>query len=167
MKKHNAGIATLAFAFFLAVQFFAPQGTMADSEGEINKDRSFNEFRGPARLSQLTGATLKNFDDEELGKVEDLVFKEGNIQYVIVSVGGVMGFGNRLIPVPWGAVKARQGEDADARDADVQDAGNEFYVDMKRDQFLRSPSFARDNWPTFTNPNLDATVDQYFQVNRD
>lgn len=168
MKKYSSGVAILSLAIFFAVQLFAPQGTIAETEMK-DKIMNYSDLRGPTRLSQLTGATLRSFDNEELGRVEDLVFKDGNIQYVIVSVGGVMGIGNRFIPVPWEAVKTRQAQDADVQDADKQDrnvqyGGNEFYVDMQKDRFLRSPSFASDNWPPFTNPNLDATVHQYFQV---
>jgi hypothetical protein len=156
MKRYAIGISTLALAFFLAVQFFAPQVTMADEQREKNKDQNYTEFRGPKRFTQLTGATLRNFEGEELGRIDDVVFKDGNVQYVIVSVGGVMGFADRLIPVPWRAI----------RTSDAEDAGNQFYVDMKADRFVRSPSFARDNWPSFTDRNLDNTVFGYFQVER-
>lgn len=157
MKRFSTGIAILALAFFLAVQFLAPQVTLADSEAKMEKEKNYTELQGPTRLSQLTGATIRNYDGEELGKVDDLVFKDGSVQYVVVSVGGVMGFAERLIPVPWKAVRAQ----------DVNGAGNEFYVDMRKDRFARSPSFSRNNWPSFTDSNLDRTVFGYYQVEWD
>jgi hypothetical protein len=162
MKRTTTGIAALALALFLAVQFFAPQGVLADENANKDKqdkqDANYTQVQGPNRLTQMTGATLRDPDGESLGTIEDVVFKDGSIQYAIVSVGGYMGIGDRLIPVPWEAIKTR---DADGG------AANEYYVEMQRDRFVRSPSFARDNWPTFTDPNFERLVFGYHRVEQD
>ena len=54
-------------------------------------------------LSTLTGHKVKNAAGEDLGKIEDLVLDEtsGRILYGILSSGGFLGMGNRLVAIPW------------------------------------------------------------------
>src|ERR1039457_4629697 len=58
-----------------------------------------------AKASDLIGMTVKNNQNEKLGKVEDLAVdvESGRIVQVIISTGGFMGMGNSLTAVPPGA----------------------------------------------------------------
>lgn len=66
------------------------------------------------RANTLIGMRVINSDNEALGKINDLLFNDkGSIQAAVVSVGGFLGIGDKLVAVPWTNVKL----DADGRGA--------------------------------------------------
>ncbi|BBK35942.1 hypothetical protein STAQ_10200 [Allostella sp. ATCC 35155] len=73
-------------------------------------------------LGEVTGTEVRNLQDEELGTVEDLVLdpQSGNIHYVIVSSGGILGIGEDMVPVPWKSLRATPGMNTFVLDAPEQ-----------------------------------------------
>jgi sporulation protein YlmC with PRC-barrel domain len=58
--------------------------------------------RGDVRASKLIGAAVYNDRNEKVGSVDDLVMgKDNKVDDVIVSVGGFLGIGNKLVSVPY------------------------------------------------------------------
>ena len=59
-----------------------------------------------AKASDLIGMTVKNYQNEKLGKVEDLAVdvESGRVVQVILSTGGFLGIGDTLTAVPPGAL---------------------------------------------------------------
>jgi sporulation protein YlmC with PRC-barrel domain len=58
------------------------------------------------RASKLVGATVVNNADERIGKIDDLVVNpQDKVTYAIVSVGGFLGVGNKLVAVPFESLK--------------------------------------------------------------
>lgn len=54
------------------------------------------------RASDLIGRMVKNAEDEEIGKIEDfLLDAEGAPVLVVMSVGGFLGVGQKLVTVPY------------------------------------------------------------------
>jgi sporulation protein YlmC with PRC-barrel domain len=53
--------------------------------------------------SGLLGSRLRNGAGETLGKIEDLVIdpSTGKILHAVVSYGGFLGIGNKLVSIPW------------------------------------------------------------------
>jgi sporulation protein YlmC with PRC-barrel domain len=57
---------------------------------------------GDVRASKLIGSAVYNDRDEKVGSVEDLVLgKDNKADDVIVSVGGFLGMGKKLVSVPY------------------------------------------------------------------
>jgi hypothetical protein len=53
------------------------------------------------RASKLVGATVVNDANETVGKVDDLIVgPDGKAMFAILSVGGFLGMGDRLVAVP-------------------------------------------------------------------
>src|SRR4051812_35624056 len=73
----------------------------------------------------LRGTRVHNFAGEELGKVDEFVldFDSGRISFVVVSVGGFLGIGDKLFPVPWELFTMRTGE-------------HEFFLDVDKQMLL-------------------------------
>ena len=48
---------------------------------------------------------MVNRQDENLGKIHELVIdaEDGRLVYVVLSIGGFMGMGNKLFAMPWKA----------------------------------------------------------------
>ena len=63
----------------------------------------------PMRASKLLGVHVNNAAGERIGTVDDLVIDSntGRTVYVAMGVGGVLGIGEKLFAVPFGAFKMR------------------------------------------------------------
>ena len=57
-------------------------------------------------VKKLIGCRVHNQEGEELGTVENLLVEveTGQVQYVVLSVGGYFGLGNKSFLFSWGAV---------------------------------------------------------------
>lgn len=68
---------------------------------------SYNEFRNDKsaynlRMSEIIGEGVKNANDEEIGEIDDLIMsRKDDSLMAIISVGGFLGIGDRLVSVPY------------------------------------------------------------------
>jgi hypothetical protein len=53
------------------------------------------------RASKLIGADVQNSDKDKIGKLDDIIISPAQEPYAILSVGGFLGMGNRLVAVPF------------------------------------------------------------------
>lgn len=139
MKK--TGI-TFTAILFVCVSFLLGQA-FAMHHGEM-------ETKKLNRASEIMGQTVINQQDEELGDVENLLFDdEGNIKYIILSRGGVIGVGAELVPIPWKAQKIKIQEDA-------------IVIDMEQKKFEEAPSFSSGEWETLQDQEFQQRVKGYY-----
>jgi sporulation protein YlmC with PRC-barrel domain len=55
---------------------------------------------------KLIGRNIKNGSNDEVGAINSvLIEKGGSVRYVVVGVGGLFGFGQKHVALPWGALK--------------------------------------------------------------
>ncbi len=102
------------------------------------------------RVSNLLGKTVVSQKGEDLGKIEDLVLsKDACLEFIILAPGGVLGTGDRLIPIPWKAVKT--GAQADT-----------IIIDMDRSQLEKAPSFESKKWPNLTESEWYRNIRGFF-----
>ena len=73
---------------------------------------------------------------EALGEIHDLVlnFDNGNIAYVVISSGGLLGVGDTLRAVPWKALSLNSQADG-------------FTLNMDQTAWKNAPSFKDNDWP--------------------
>ncbi len=58
------------------------------------------------RASKLIGAAVNSDQNERIGSVDDLVMTDGNkITVAVISVGGFLGLGSKLVAVPFDQLK--------------------------------------------------------------
>jgi sporulation protein YlmC with PRC-barrel domain len=58
------------------------------------------------RASKLVGAAVVNNKDERIGTIDDLVVSpDDKVTYAILSVGGFLGIGSKLVAVPFDALQ--------------------------------------------------------------
>jgi sporulation protein YlmC with PRC-barrel domain len=58
------------------------------------------------RASKLVGASVVNSNDERIGTIDDLVVNpEDKVTYAILSVGGFLGIGSKLVAVPFDSLR--------------------------------------------------------------
>ena len=100
----------------------------------------------PNRASNLMNVQVRNYEDETIGDVDEMILSlngEGEqIAYVVVGVGGFLGIGERHIAVPFEALELVRDTD------DLTDYA--FYMDATREQV--------ENLPALDYNDLDFTV---------
>lgn len=73
------------------------------------------------RASDIMGKTVKNAQNETLGEVDDLVVSRGDkVIYAIVSVGGFLGVGDKLVAIRYDELR-RDGPDTFVYNATKED----------------------------------------------
>ncbi|MFT8244760.1 PRC-barrel domain-containing protein [Roseomonas sp. BN140053] len=62
------------------------------------------------RASKIIGASVYNDRNESVGSVDDLLFRRGQPPLAVVSVGGFLGIGAKLVTVPFEEMRWNEGE---------------------------------------------------------
>jgi|SRR5271163_3812991 len=67
---------------------------------------SLEKYNGEWRTSKVVGATVYNSNGDSIGTINDLLMDEsGKISQAVVSTGGVLGMGGKLVAVPFDQLK--------------------------------------------------------------
>jgi sporulation protein YlmC with PRC-barrel domain len=121
------------------------------SQSMMDTGNTSTLFHQSQRLSRLIGAEVQNGKGESIGKINDLVTAEdGRINYLVIARGGMMGLGEKLVPVPVAEVSARLASDGKC------------IIDMDKTVFENAPSFAGNEWPDLTSGNWKEEARGYF-----
>ena len=97
------------------------------------------------RSDQLIGTELRNQKDESLGSVDDLVMSPatGKIAYLIIARGGLFGFDQNYVPVPWADIKATP--NMNLLVLDCTKTAMEGAPEVKHDQFLTADQYTKES----------------------
>lgn len=132
-----------------------PDGTWT-RERYPSEPRSFSSW---ARLghvekaSQLMGMSVKNRQDQKLGKVDNFAvdLAAGRIVTVIISSGGFLGMGDELSAVPPTALRFNAERDI-------------LQLDATKEMLASSPHFKANEWPDLSQPGYVGGVYRAYQV---
>jgi hyperosmotically inducible periplasmic protein len=104
-----------------------------------------------AKASDVIGMTVRNNQNEKLGKVDDLAVdvQSGRIVQVILSTGGFVGIGDSLTAVPPGALH---------HDA----AGKVLRLDADKEKLANAPKFESSKWAECSDANHLSAVYSYY-----
>jgi hypothetical protein len=80
--------------------------------------------------SDAIGKAIVNPQREHLGDIKDFVFDQGRVSFVILSYGGVVGFGGKSVAIPYSALSF-----------DTKD--RLFVLDATKDRLEAAPAFDR------------------------
>jgi hypothetical protein len=70
------------------------------------------KLQGGLRAGKLIGSAVYNDQNEKVGSVDDVIVKDGNrIVMAVVSVGGFLGIGNKLVAVPYDQLHVETNKD--------------------------------------------------------
>ncbi|MGA2027320.1 MAG: PRC-barrel domain-containing protein [Syntrophobacteraceae bacterium] len=153
----------LAICTFFVTQALAAQEevdktpgvqTQKDEKGATSAGQSQTSEK-PAmekadRVTKIIGKAVISRKGEDLGKIEDIVLnKEGCLDYIILAPVGLLGTGDRLIPIPWKAVTT--GAQADT-----------IIVDIDKSQLEQAPNFESKKWPNFSDSDWYGKIREFF-----
>jgi len=104
-----------------------------------------------AKANEILGMTIKNRQDEKIGKVDELAvdLEAGRIVQVIVSSGGVLGIGDKTFAVPPRAF---------SRDADQK----VLRLDIDKEKLNGAPAFETSKWEVYSDTNRVVEIYRYY-----
>lgn len=119
------------------------------TEARTNVRRDITQVH---RASNVIGRDVENAQGEDLGKITDLVldFDKGQIAYVVVGSGGVLGVGDTLHAVPWRSLK-------------LNDKMDKFVLNVDKNQWKNAPGFNKDEWPAVVDKAFRQRIDTYYR----
>lgn len=115
--------------------------------------RNAKQGPGPALMGAdtLIGEDVRNPADESLGDIKEIMIdmQSGQVAYAVLSYGGVMGMGQKLFAVPWGALRL----DTDAKC---------FRLNASKESLKNAPGFDSQAWPSMADPDWSRTVHEFY-----
>jgi sporulation protein YlmC with PRC-barrel domain len=103
-KSMTAGV--IGSALLASVAFAQTPTTTTDRATPAPVAASDSSHQGQWRASKLVGLSVYNESNESLGSINDLLTDaSGNIQAVVIGVGGFLGVGEHLVAVPYDKIK--------------------------------------------------------------
>ncbi len=108
---------------------------------EINKSSSDGPGPQLMGVNTLIGNDVYNQIEEDLGDIKEIMLdmESGKIVYAVLSYGGILGIGEKLFAVPWGALT-------------LDTTNKRFILNVEKDQLENAPGFDKDNWPNVADP---------------
>jgi len=105
------------------------------------------------KASDLRDSNVRNPADEDLGTIEEVMLdvENGCVGYAVLSFGGVLGIGDKLFAVPWTALE-------------YDSEGEEFILDVSKQELVNAPGFDRDRWPDMADPDWMSTVHGFYKT---
>ena len=110
------------------------------------------EMYGVVSASKIIGEAVINRQNEDLGKIHELVIdaKEGRLAYAVLSFGGFMGMGNKLFALPWKAFEFATTE-------------NKLILNVDKEKLKAAPGFDKDSkWPDFADRTWGKGIYDYY-----
>ncbi len=99
-------LAGVAGSMLLASSAFAAEDTTMKTPAPATTAATNSSFHGDWRASKVVGLNVYNEQNENVGSINDLLMdKQGNVKAAVISVGGFLGMGARLIALPLDKVK--------------------------------------------------------------
>jgi len=82
---------------------------------------------------RVEGTVVRRSNGEKIGTIQRLMIDKisGNVAYAVLRFGGLLGIGEKHLPIPWGKLK-------------FDPALQAYQVDISDDELAKAPSYAAD-----------------------
>lgn len=108
---------------------------------------------GPALMGAdtLLGNDIFNRQGESLGDVKEIMIDiaTGKVVYAVLSFGGLLGLGNKLFAVPWGALT-------------LDTLNKRFTLNIDKDALKEAPGFDKGHWPSKSDQTWAGGVHRFY-----
>ena len=124
---------TAAFAVMLAAAMPMAYGQTTTTTTTTHTSASANHMMpGQIRLTQMTGATVYDIQNQKIGDVKDVILdRNGQVAEVVLDVGAFLGMGGKLVAVSMNDMKVTFDDNNKPK----------FAVDMTKDQLKSAQAF--------------------------
>lgn len=101
--------------------------------------------------STLDGDKILSTDGEEVGKVKTIMLdvQTGRIAYVVMSSGGFLGIGDKLMAIPWNALT-------------LDTTRKCLLLALSSERVKNAPGFDKDHWPAMADRTWATSLHQYY-----
>jgi len=103
-----------------------------DSSATHSEHKESSKFQSSrsSMASDIIGMEVRNQQDEKLGSIKDLIvdLRSGKANYAILSTGGLLGLGDRLVAIPVSQLKRLQDE-------------NQLVLNIDKERLNNAPQF--------------------------
>ncbi|MDX3905851.1 MAG: PRC-barrel domain-containing protein [Pigmentiphaga sp.] len=126
-----------------------PQG----GAGIVGKGSATADGPGPHIMAAATldGNTVYSADDVDVGSIKDIMLdvNSGRIAYAVLSSGGFLGMGSKLLAIPWNALTL----DTDRK---------AFILSVSADVVKNAEGFDKDHWPSFADAGWATALHSHY-----
>lgn len=123
-------------------------GTRIVGEGSASADGP-----GPYVMaaSTLDGDKVMSSDGDDVGKIKEIMLDvyTGRIAYAVMSSGGFLGIGDKLLAIPWNALTL----DTDRKC---------FLLSVSSETVKNAPGFDKDHWPAMADAAWASDLHEYY-----
>ncbi|WP_237181802.1 PRC-barrel domain-containing protein [Paraburkholderia tropica] len=101
--------------------------------------------------STLDSNRVLSSDGEEIGKIKEIMLdvQGGRVAYAVLSSGGFLGIGDKLLAIPWGALT-------------LDTSRKCFLLNVSSERVRNAPGFDKDHWPAMADAKWGSTVHAYY-----
>jgi sporulation protein YlmC with PRC-barrel domain len=113
---------------------------------------------GPVlQAGNLLGADVHNLNNDKVGDISDLIIdpQSGYVVYGVLSHGGFLGIGDKLIAIPWHAFDKQPGDEP---------GSVRVFLDTNKDKLEAAPSFKADEWALVGRRDWSARTHRFFNT---
>jgi hypothetical protein len=98
----------------------------------------------------IIGTKVVNPQDEDLGKIEDLIVdSSGRVSYAVLAFGGFLGMGDKDFAIPFNAFT-------------FDTANSRAVLNVDKKLLKNAPGFDRNNWPNLSDPSFGQDISSYY-----
>ncbi|MEP7155173.1 MAG: PRC-barrel domain-containing protein [Betaproteobacteria bacterium] len=126
---------------------------LANSVSPLGVTNLTSYSRFTDRPSAIVGTRVASLQDVDLGKVDEVVMDAFNssIEFMVMSYGGFLGFGEKRYAVPWHAVHFDQDKQV-------------YVVNLSQDEIDDLPAYKADEWPDFGDDRWNRNPHRFFEM---
>lgn len=151
--KQSLLVPLLAIVMLFPLQSAFAQAKNSSAKIDIVPSISENEHHIDAfRVDKIIGSGVINLDGEPIGIIDDLVIDidDGSLVYAAIKTGGFLGFGGKLLAVPWQSLTAVPAEGL-------------FVIDQSKAKLEKASSFDENNWPDVGDQTWRAGIYEFYR----
>lgn len=102
---------------------------------------------------RVDGTDVRRVTGEKIGRIERLMIDKvsGNVGYAVLSFGGLLGFGEKHLPMPWSTLK-------------YDPSLNAYTVDLGDADLAKAPSYAADKEFDWGDRSEEVRLHDYYKA---
>jgi sporulation protein YlmC with PRC-barrel domain len=136
---------------FAAGSATAASGGSADVQSTQSSSSSRATAGQAERVNRIIGQNVRNANNDNIGEIKDVMvdLESGRLLYTVVSVGGFLGIGERLVAVPPETLRR---------------SGNTFQMEADKEKLSNAPQFldSSDRANEMLSPTFVSSAYKYF-----
>ena len=102
---------------------------------------------------RVEGTVVRRPNGEKIGTIQRLMIDKisGNVAYAVLRFGGLLGIGEKHMPIPWGKLK-------------FEPLMQAYQVDISDDELAKAPSYAADKEFDWGDRSQEAHLHDYYKA---